>query len=79
MRNTLQDLKLAIDGIIIMSENLHDALDNLYDAKVPKVWLSASHIITSKCYLFDTNVILILEGETEIGADLRKFMQGGRN
>ena len=38
VRITLLDLKLAIDGTIIMSENLRDALDNMYDARVPGSW-----------------------------------------
>src|SRR5688572_2681739 len=38
VRNTLQDLKLAIDGTIIMSENLKDALDCMYDARIPDAW-----------------------------------------
>ncbi|CAH1796663.1 unnamed protein product [Owenia fusiformis] len=42
VRETCTDLKLAIDGTIIMSENLRDALDNMYDAKVPNAWLKIS-------------------------------------
>ena len=38
VRTMLKDLKLAIDGTIIMSENLRDALDNMYDARIPNVW-----------------------------------------
>jgi len=38
VRNTLSDLKLAIDGTIIMSENLRDALDSMYDARIPATW-----------------------------------------
>ncbi len=38
VRNTLTDLRLAIDGSIIMSENLRDALDNMYDARIPNAW-----------------------------------------
>ena len=38
VRDTLSDLKLAIDGTIIMSENLRDALDNMYDARIPNAW-----------------------------------------
>ena len=38
VRATLNDLKLAIDGTIIMSEVLRDALDCMYDAKIPKAW-----------------------------------------
>ncbi|XP_052062310.1 dynein axonemal heavy chain 5-like isoform X2 [Mytilus californianus] len=42
VRNTLHDLKLAIDGTIIMSENLRDALDSMYDARIPKAWAKIS-------------------------------------
>ncbi|KAK2518351.1 dynein heavy chain 5 [Columba guinea] len=42
VRTTLTDLKLAIDGTIIMSEELQDALDNMYDARVPKLWFRIS-------------------------------------
>merc|ERR1712066_524482 len=42
VKTTLQDLKLAIDGTIIMSENLTDALDNIYDARVPLKWRKVS-------------------------------------
>ena len=42
VRLTLSDLKLAIEGTIIMSENLRDALDNMYDARVPTNWKKIS-------------------------------------
>ncbi|KAK3610339.1 hypothetical protein CHS0354_029807 [Potamilus streckersoni] len=42
VRTTLNDLKLAIDGTIIMSENLRDALDSMYDARIPRVWQKIS-------------------------------------
>ncbi|XP_028985303.1 dynein axonemal heavy chain 5 isoform X3 [Betta splendens] len=42
VRNTLTDLRLAIDGTIIMSENLRDALDCMYDARIPARWKKAS-------------------------------------
>lgn len=38
VRTTLTDLNLAIDGTIIMSENLRDALDCMYDARIPERW-----------------------------------------
>lgn len=38
VRTTLTDLKLAIDGTIVMSENLRDALDCMYDARIPARW-----------------------------------------
>uniref|UniRef100_A0A667YRJ5 Dynein, axonemal, heavy chain 5 like n=1 Tax=Myripristis murdjan TaxID=586833 RepID=A0A667YRJ5_9TELE len=42
VRSSLTDLKLAIDGTIIMSENLRDALDNMFDARVPNQWRKIS-------------------------------------
>ncbi|XP_028835842.1 dynein heavy chain 5, axonemal isoform X2 [Denticeps clupeoides] len=42
VRNTLTNLKLAIDGTIIMSENLREALDCMYDARIPMSWNKAS-------------------------------------
>jgi dynein heavy chain len=42
VRTSLLDLKLAIDGTIIMSETLRDALDCMYDAKIPSSWLKIS-------------------------------------
>uniref|UniRef100_A0A7N8XJ83 Dynein, axonemal, heavy chain 5 like n=1 Tax=Mastacembelus armatus TaxID=205130 RepID=A0A7N8XJ83_9TELE len=42
VRSTLTDLKLAIDGTIIMSEDLRDALDCMYDARIPCLWLRLS-------------------------------------
>ncbi|XP_069033626.1 dynein axonemal heavy chain 5 [Embiotoca jacksoni] len=42
VRSTLTDLKLAIDGTIIMSEDLRDALDSMFDARIPRLWLRLS-------------------------------------
>uniref|UniRef100_H0WXE9 Dynein axonemal heavy chain 8 n=1 Tax=Otolemur garnettii TaxID=30611 RepID=H0WXE9_OTOGA len=42
LRSSLSDLKLAIEGTIIMSENLRDALDNMYDARIPQMWKRVS-------------------------------------
>ncbi|KAM8851316.1 dynein axonemal heavy chain 8-like isoform 1-T4 [Spinachia spinachia] len=42
VRISLTELKLAIDGTIIMSENLRDALDNIFDARVPNLWRKIS-------------------------------------
>ena len=42
VRRTLIDLKLAIDGTIIMNENLRNALDFIYDAKIPNLWQRVS-------------------------------------
>ena len=42
VRRTLIDLKLAIDGTIVMNEELRDALDRMYDAKIPNLWRKLS-------------------------------------
>ncbi|KAL7373953.1 hypothetical protein ABVT39_018239 [Epinephelus coioides] len=42
VRSTLTDLKLAIDGTIIMSEDLRDALDCMFNARIPRLWLRFS-------------------------------------
>jgi dynein heavy chain len=44
VKSTLSDLKLAIDGTIIMSAALQNALDALYDARVPDTWTKISWI-----------------------------------
>ncbi|EDS37982.1 ciliary dynein heavy chain 5 [Culex quinquefasciatus] len=52
VRTTLKDLLLAIDGIIIMNEQLRDALDNIYDARVPEVWKRGSWASSSLGFWF---------------------------
>lgn len=42
VRSTLNDLKLAIDGTIIMNDDLRDALDSMFDARIPKSWSKVS-------------------------------------
>eukprot|EP00998_Keelungia_sp_KM082_P000856 NODE_10_length_4254_cov_122.132542_g9_i0.p1 GENE.NODE_10_length_4254_cov_122.132542_g9_i0~~NODE_10_length_4254_cov_122.132542_g9_i0.p1 ORF type:complete len:1396 (+),score=542.74 NODE_10_length_4254_cov_122.132542_g9_i0:376-4188(+) len=42
IRKTLEDLKLAIAGTIIMSPHLQEALDYLYDSRLPPAWLKVS-------------------------------------
>lgn len=39
---TLTDLRLAIDGTVVMNEDLRDALDCIYDARVPAFWIRVS-------------------------------------
>jgi dynein heavy chain len=38
VRRTLLDLKLAIEGTIVMNESLSNSLDFIYDSKVPDSW-----------------------------------------
>jgi len=35
----LCDLKLAIDGTIVMSPALKESLDAMYDARIPETWM----------------------------------------
>ncbi|CAD5118803.1 DgyrCDS7483 [Dimorphilus gyrociliatus] len=42
MRITLTNLKLAIEGTIIMSDQLKDAFNSIYDAKIPLQWIRIS-------------------------------------
>ncbi|KAF5296158.1 hypothetical protein FQA39_LY12612 [Lamprigera yunnana] len=42
VQSTLCDLKLAIDGTIVMSNDLKMALDSMYDARIPDRWLKVS-------------------------------------
>lgn len=42
VQSTLSDLKLAIDGTIIMSQSLKEALDAMYDARIPDRWKKVS-------------------------------------
>ena len=50
VRSTLTDLKLAIDGTIIMSDTLRDALDSMYDARIPAAW--------QKVYMIQSNTVM---------------------
>ena len=42
VRSTLKDLCLAIEGTIVMSEALQNALDQMYDARIPASWSKVS-------------------------------------
>lgn len=46
VRSTLTELKLAVDGTIIMSENLRDALDCMFDARIPARWKKVSTVLS---------------------------------
>ena len=44
VRETLTDLKLAIEGTIIMSENLKSSLDSMYDARWANLFSNKSSL-----------------------------------
>jgi len=52
VRDTCKNLLLAIDGTIIMSAQLRDALDNMFDARVPTAWLKVSWISATLGFWF---------------------------
>lgn len=43
----LCDLKLAIDGTIVMSPALKESLDAMYDARIPESWMKVRNIMLS--------------------------------
>jgi dynein heavy chain len=47
VRVTLAQMQLAIDGTIIMSAQLQNAFDNMYDARVPAHWAQISWLSTT--------------------------------
>ena len=40
VRKTLSDTVLAIDGAIIMTPDILDAINAIFDGKVPNAWLN---------------------------------------
>lgn len=40
--SSLCDLKLAIDGTIVMSQYLRESLDAMYDARIPEKWMKVN-------------------------------------
>lgn len=40
--DSLCNLKLAIDGTIVMSPNLRASLDAMYDARIPDKWMKVN-------------------------------------
>ena len=52
VRKTLKDLQLAIAGTIIMSAELQEALNSLYDARVPPRWIKISWMSPTLGYWF---------------------------
>merc|ERR1711916_131775 len=70
VRSTLNDLKLAIDGTIIMSEHLRNALDCLFDARVPAGWTNISWPSTTIGFWFSDLV--------QRNQQLSEWVHGGR-
>jgi len=56
VQKTLCDLKLAIDGTIVMSQGLRESLDAMYDARIPQKWqkVRKTKIIIKKLCIYTT-------------------------
>ena len=52
VRRTLIDLKMALEGTIVMSDELKETLDYMYDAKVPDNWKKLSWRSTTLGFWF---------------------------
>lgn len=52
VQKTLCDLKLAIDGTIVMSQGLRESLDAMYDARIPQKWQKVSVKPIYFCFFF---------------------------
>lgn len=51
VRSDLLDLRLAIDGIIVMNDALSSALDAIFQAKVPPLWAKVGFETNLRYYL----------------------------
>ena len=38
VKKTLKNLIMAIEGTVVMNEDIKEIMDNMYDARVPKIW-----------------------------------------
>lgn len=56
VNTTLMNLKLAIEGTIVMSRSLKEALDAMYDARIPQAWRKVNFFI-------ETFLITILQND----------------
>lgn len=48
VQSSLSDLKLAIDGTIVMSPALKESLDAMYDARIPESWMKVTIVTFPK-------------------------------
>lgn len=65
----LTDMRLAIDGTIIMNENLRDAVDCIYDAKVPHFWEKVRYFFFSSELLLGNTVLFFAFSHTNTLSD----------
>lgn len=50
--SSLCDLKLAIDGTIVMSQYLRESLDAMYDARIPDKWMKVKSLYMHIQYIY---------------------------
>ena len=63
LRQEVDRMQRVIDGTIIMSQNLRDALDCMYDARIPARWKKVSKEI-DEFLLLDKYIIFRLAMES---------------
>jgi len=71
VRKTLSNLKLAIAGTIVMSSDLSDAVDALFLARVPPIWVKVSQLEMPTMGVWFGNIV----GRAE---QLTSWLKGGR-
>jgi len=70
-KNTCEQLKLAIAGTVIMTGDLQEALDCMFDARVPPLW-------TKKSWIAPTLGVWFGEGLCNRSAELSSWLTQGR-
>ena len=70
VRTTMKDLRMALEGSIVMSDELKETLDDMFDAKVPRKWLKVSWQSASLGFWFTE----LLERDTQF----RRWCKYGR-
>lgn len=50
--DSLCNLKLAIDGTIVMSPSLRASLDAMYDARIPEKWMKVGYLLKNSNRLY---------------------------
>lgn len=76
VHSTLCNLKLAIDGTIVMSSSLKEALDAMYDARVPQTWKKVGWMKFMRLEIpIPTYVIYIISRQSRLTRTIRLVLK----